>query len=935
MLKSTICLISCLLGLFTGNIICDHISDDAVKQTPGNRYLEQEIELHKSTSDSPADFVVERLLGQSKSIYPSADLAAETLESTENKYSTFKLADISNEHGIAPMNMVNAAEDPNSDIEVKSMILAKSADDTDTNENKNCELHVDQKSISYFRSRLQIDKPNFIRFKLVFGDQNINWTSETFNPMNWVWTYNSTRGIYPYLHWNVDYAVLSFELLDVKTLDSDPFIFLNATDCEYLTLGTKETTELIAQQLTVLVANLSESNKITEYQESYWCFMAETPEFRNTIGYYMGLYLEYPKSIINYNCCYTFYNYSETRYDHLCLDKQIDKWVQCTIGPYILGVILFLYFPIILFKVAAWDTTGNTSTDNKTSENNEQTPLISNRSPAPEGIHYSPMEEDKWLYLDGTCPKSCMGLLGTLLPNRYPVALSRFKRLLFVLLGPSVVFIQITIYSKTMPEMTKKIIARGVPVGFLALLGNKTDRASAFVPALGGPEVLLTSYYILGIVFLVLPRNVKDVVENGIPRFSSEKSPLCLNAKEITQYSQINVANKLGFENAVNLFLCSFYMLFSGRFWKRVLEIQKRRFDYFCFNLCVCKCVAFLLLPLYIAFCIFEVLLCIVYFSVPLCSCVVLIVRGAVKTLAITIRGCIQSSNRNILSVLLRSRFVISAFSVLVAIMFIFYVYGFCMVFLQSFFFLSQIFVYCYVAVLVYPSVSFGYLFFGVIFLYYIFRLIRGFGVKYLDLLNDIVEIVVMMEEQDNYTSTIDGHLVVSNVKITRLKSIKINDTNIPVAQNILQSFQIARDDTKSKLNYKNNTYGIRKSLFDYVVRKQLPVHQQILNVVFHLSMIVLCLLITISLTAGFITGPTSEISEVMHVIFIVTVGALPRVLEVAMHDSSEHIHRDIHMRRLEDTINQYFREESGQNESSVQNVEVHQEMAHMSANYD
>lgn len=439
-MNSTICLVSWLLGLFTGNVICD-IRDDAVKTPPDNRHSEQKIELHNPTSGSQADFMVERQLDQSKSIYTSADLVAETLVSTENKHSA--LADMSNEPDTAPRNMANAAKDPKSDIAVKRSTLAKSTDDTDTNENKKCELHVAEKSIRYFRSRLEIDKPNFIRFKLVFGSQYINSTSETFYPMNWVWTYNSSRGIYPYLHWNVDYAVLSFELLDVKTLDRDPFIYLNATNCGYLTLGTRETTELIAQQLTVLVANLGESNKITEYQESYWCFMAETPGFRNTIGYYMGLYLEYPKSIINYNCCYTFYNYSETRYEHLCLDKQIDKWVQCTIGPYILGIILFLYFPIILFKVAAWDTTENTSTCKKTIENNEQTPLISNSAPVPEEMHYSLMKEDKWLYLDGTFPKSFMGLLATLLPNRYPVALSLFKRLLFVLLGPSVVFNQI------------------------------------------------------------------------------------------------------------------------------------------------------------------------------------------------------------------------------------------------------------------------------------------------------------------------------------------------------------------------------------------------------------------------------------------------------------------------------------------------------------
>ena len=816
----------------------------------------------------------------------------------------------------------------------KDTVFSDNQNTGDVNEyrDQNCVVKIDKRSINYFRSRLQIDDPNFSRFRIVFGKKNVSFTNGTFHAFNWVWTYNSSNGIYPYIHWNVDYGILSFKLLDVKTLDRDPYIAFNFTNCN-LTLGSPETNYRLAEQFKVLVSELSESNKtITKYQESYFCYMAEAPGFRDTLGYIMGLYFVYPISVINYNCCYTYYNYSETRYQYGCMDKQMDKWVQCTIGPYILGVILFLYFPFILLKFAAWTVSNRESQNNRyVREQDERTPLLRDTDNTSSGL-----DDGNWLYLDGKVPKSLIGLFASLAPSRFPVAVSRFKRFLFVLLGPSIIFSQLLLYgnqNKTMRKITSDIIAKGVPVGFLALLGNNYDeRKAAFVPAFGGPDVLLTSYYVLGLLFLVFPRNVQDVVENGIPRFHANMSPLILDANEIKALSKVHVSNKKGYGNASNLFLCSFYMLFTEAFWIKVFEIQISRVrDSPCFQLRACKCVFVLLLPFYLLLCSIEIIICIVYFSIPLCSIVVIIVRGAVRTMAMSIDSSVHSSNRSVSTILLRNRLIIALFSLIVASMFIFYVYSFSLVFIQSFFFLSQILVYCYVAVLVYPTVSFGYIFFGVVLLYYIFRLIRGFGVKYLELLNDIIEILLLMEERDNYSSVADGILIIRNVRLTRFRGIKINDATIPMAQNLLQGLnQNCLKKEEARLNYKNNAYGIRKDLFDYVVTRHLPVHQQVLKVVFHLSMICLCLVITMSLTAGFVTGPTSEMSEVMHVIFIITVGALPRVLEVAMHDSSEHIHRDIKMRRLEDTINQYWLEEAENvdgNASSFHHVQVDNEL--------
>lgn len=378
------------------------------------------------------------------------------------------------------------------------------------------------------------------------------------------------------------------------------------------------------------------------------------------------------------------------------------------------------------------------------------------------------------------------------------------------------------------------------------------------------------------------------------------------------------------------MFLCSFYMLFRKSFWKMVFKIQFKRVSSIAASSeGICKhCI--IILPLYIIICFFEIVICIVYYAIPLCGFFVIIVRGAIKTIAVTIHSSRQTFERKFISILLKNRLVISSFSMFVALSFTFYVYSFCLVFIQSFLFVSQILIYCYVAVIVYPTISFGYLFFAVVLLYYIFRLIRGFGVKYLELLNDIVEIVTRTEEQENYFTVFEGNLVLSNVKASGLKSITINGAKLPVTQNALQRIQCGERKTLI-LRFNNNTYGIPKKLFDYAVEKHLPVHQQTLRVVFQLGLILLFLLVTITLTREFLTGPTSAISDVMHVIFIITVGALPRVLEVALIDSSAHIHRDIKIRHLEDTICEYFKGLSDSpNDSALQSTSSHTELLNM-----
>lgn len=769
---------------------------------------------------------------------------------------------------------------------------------------ESCSLLIDNRSVTYFLSRLKIDQPNMIYFNVILNGTQPKYTREVFYPQKWVWTYATKRRVYPYLHWNIDYDIFSFKLLDAKTLKSMPYVTLHAKGSCNLTFGSQETSELIVEQLKHLVLDPGHPC-INKYEHSYWCFMAEVPGIRQTVEYYLALYLGYPVTFMKYRCCETYYNYTSTSlmYQSKCVNKQKNIWPQCTLYPYILGILLFLYCPIILLELAAFLSKRQFVRDAKTLS--ETLPLLRNtESETSFQEETGPMDETLWIYLDGTVPISFTDIFRNLFPDGHPIALSRLRRFILVVLAPFVIYTKIIIYDHVQFKTTNDLMDRGVPFGFLALIAKTHNgRYKSFVPAFGGPITIALGFYIISLILLVFPENVSQIITTGLPRGTSKISPLCFGTSQILQLSQIPVKHVRGYKSIANLLRCSFQMVFSTLFWRKIVKIQRSRFkvperDQTPLLKILCKC----LLPLYVILCVTEILVCIFYYLIPLAGFIAVIARCTSAFVADKMRKGGRISN-----FLLNSKLFVVSLTLVVAVIMTFYAYSACLVFIDSFFLLTQFLVYSYLAVIIYPSVSFGYLFFAVILIYYIFRLIRGFGHRYLDLLNDVVEISLSLEQHDNHVTNFDGNIVISNLKISSVKSIKINGKVLAVPRNRIHSFSNTSIQAECRVRAKNNTWGVRKDLFEHVVTKHSPVHQQVLKIVLELALIVLLLWVTNTLTAGFFTGPSSQISEVMHVIFIITVGALPRVLEVAMSDSTEHIAHDIKMRNLEDTINRYW----------------------------
>ncbi|XP_052815778.1 uncharacterized protein LOC128242600 [Mya arenaria] len=769
-----------------------------------------------------------------------------------------------------------------------------------------CNFNLTMDSLKFFDSRLQLMEPDFVAFRIYITNTydtdpevNITYEHTLFEPRLWFWTYDTPKGHFPYLYLNIDYGILSFGLLDAKTFEVKRVVLnpmLKDNQSCSIHFGKNDSMEQLTNALQDLVVNVVEHD-VYKYETNYFCYLVENQDIKKSWKYFAALYFNFPAPLVHFECCEVWFHYSENKFVSKGCNKPFPKWDLCYYGPYILGVLLLLYFPIILFKICDALTKGETV------ESFDYDMVVELDVPLSPG----PTWEFDWVFLNGKPPltfwsviTSCFG--GVM--HQYPVCATRLRRFIAVLLIPFVIYIKILMYFDgiTKDELKIKVsdfAERGMPLGYLAMLGNSPeDRMKSFAPAFGGPVGMACIYYILSVVLIVFPRSLKQIVENGMPT-RRNWSPLFFGVDEILHIGMMSTETEPGYNRAAAICKGRFYMLFTGTFWKRLSHLQKRRYQKIRrFS----KCMFALCLPLLTLACLLETIACLVYFAIPFVSFSVIMIKGASTSVMA------QRLYYHRLNALLRIRLFWAIGSLLVFITFIMFAYSLSLIFLKSSVFISKIIIYCFVAVVFMPSASFGYLFFFVVLLYYIVHLVKGFGEVYLELLSTGIERSLDLDAHVNHVSYQDGHLLISNVRAPNIRSIRVNNTHIDVPQNSLEKIK-ATSDVARHTRQVNSVHGIPKELFEYLVKKYRPVHIQLLKLIFQLTFIVTLVALTLSITSKFNSSSSSEEGpEVMHILFMVTVGALPRVLEVLLTDGSEVVKKQLEETRVEQTIVRYWR---------------------------
>ncbi|KAL4231358.1 hypothetical protein ACF0H5_008937 [Mactra antiquata] len=186
--------------------------------------------------------------------------------------------------------------------------------------------------------------------------------------------------------------------------------------------------------------------------------------------------------------------------------------------------------------------------------------------------------------------------------------------------------------------------------------------------------------------------------------------------------------------------------------------------------------------------------------------------------------------------------------------------------------------------------------------------IIVGIGDKYLELLSDVVDISSQLENGLYSNQVIDKVLIIDDSIPSDINKIQIRDCFIQLTSIQQKSVHDARrEPRKPKIIIKNNSSGIPRDLFKVVVDKHHPVYMQVTHALLKIGIILALIIITIGIVYQNPTNSGATVSEMMHVIFIMAIGALPRVIEIVIDGINHRVQKEIHLRELKCTINQYW----------------------------
>lgn len=248
-----------------------------------------------------------------------------------------------------------------------------------------------------------------------------------------------------------------------------------------------------------------------------------------------------------------------------------------------------------------------------------------------------------------------------------------------------------------------------------------------------------------------------------------------------------------------------------------------------------------------------------------------------------------------------------------VAIPFIYFIISVCTVFCASISYVVLVTVFSFLAVIVYPSYSFGYIFFGIAFVYYFFKRIQSINGIYIELLHDAVEISGRLQERMLGPYLVNGTLVVENVPDEPFDKLQVNGRTVGLTDTQRDTFRglevQASFNNITKVKCRNGELGIPRGLFNRLVREYRPVHIQVISALTRLGLILTLIIITLSIVMRGSYQQKAAMSEVIHVIFIVAIGALPRILEIALSTITDSMKKETELRRMADTIEQYWQE--------------------------
>ena len=410
--------------------------------------------------------------------------------------------------------------------------------------------------------------------------------------------------------------------------------------------------------------------------------------------------------------------------------------------------------------------------------------------------------------------------------------------------------------------IVKEGVRKGALIGFSSMLAGYRNSRTEFLHLFGGPYIAISIYIIFGCVCLSIPNNLESALKAGLflPKGRSFFI-VTTSVDKREKFSRVYFQNAQGYKKIYRYMKAKFCMLLNIKFWKYVFHLFDSRWrrDVCCFlkrrlqTDCVVYGIMIVAFPVYLGFCIAELLLSTLYLAFPVISAFFLLYKAFTQKYFESFTQLYK----------ICQVFRIIAFIPLSACFCVTW-YMYCIIFFDGFWFLSKIAMFTYSGIIAYPKLSYSYLILSLMAVYYLVDSIRKFGESYKDLLKRTIEAYQRAQCRQNAQG--------GNTRYIYKKEVPLE-------------------------------------VFSYVVERHHPVRNQLANTLFKFISIVTILGISIELLVRF--DKFEDLSLVSHVFTVLFVCALPKIIRVVILDRQEHMSRKKLTRKVQKSVEHLMRSNS------------------------
>ena len=619
-----------------------------------------------------------------------------------------------------------------------------------------------------------IMEKNMIRLSFTLNFRNLTFidpaNSSIVNDNVWTLFYDGKDGSKQYLYWPIEAMVWSFGLLSISSdIRPRPLTIATSGLCSKnmkLRAGDSVTNNMIGQALAEMTnQTLGEALQRGKgiFQKMYWCYM-EKAKINDSVLEAICQNIVCPFIMTQYICCQ--YNVTELKTGPLkqCKRKQFrhaDEWWSF---PFMLGIILFIHSPFLLLLYASAmvrkypqqsnissahisfvgsDVSGKANREKKSRCTvNPSIDILEAEGPI------ATLTDDYITYEVGSYPVTVFGTLFKPFQNIFPkerVSVSRTVRFLFPFLCLSVIFAEILIDLTYLKFYVESCVEKSIPLGFRTLIVGIKDSRHKFLSFLGGPYFALVFYVGFMWITLLPPKDCGEFLSKGLQDYNKATSPMCLpiTVKEIL--GSVQICNKTGYEKILNYTKAHIFMLINGSFWHLTLLIYQARFrklwNASSLSLHKALYIVIFLVPalILLTLCLVETTVTVIFYSCPI-ICFGLICTNSVLRVFKHLITNHKSFKYKFLKLILAA---------LCSVMFLFGYYLHCLIFLESFLFLTRVALFTYSAVIRYPKESYGIITLAFMTLYYLLHSFKSFGETYVFLLEITVRVVKKLPTND------------------------------------------------------------------------------------------------------------------------------------------------------------------------------------------